>query len=293
MKIEIRNLVKKYGDKTALAGINMELEAGIYGLLGPNGAGKSTLISILVGNLTPTEGQALYGGTETGRLGKTYRKVLGYMPQQQTIYPMFSGWEFLSYMAVLKEIPKKDVRECVEQAAAMVNLSGELDKRLGAYSGGMRQRILLAAAILNKPSVLILDEPTAGLDPRERIRIRNLISTIAVDRIVLIATHVVQDIECISKQVIMMDGGKIIRKDTIARLTDEVRPFVYEISVNLSELSDIERKYRVSSILSDGDMAQVRLLSEYRPQGFPCRNVMPALEDVYLYHFGGMEEEFR
>lgn len=245
MKIEIKQLVKKYGRKEALAGVSMELSQGIYGLLGPNGAGKSTLINILVGNLAPTDGEVLCNGTKIEQMGKEYRRILGYMPQQQTIYPSFSGREFLNYMAVLKEVPKEQICERIEQVAAMVNLLEELEKRLGAYSGGMKQRILLAAAILNDPAILILDEPTAGLDPRERIRIRNLISKLAADKIVLIATHVVQDIEGISKEIILMNQGNIIRKDTIANLTE----------------------------------------------GISSEHVMAGLEEVYLYYFGGDEEE--
>lgn len=291
MKIEIKHLIKKYGTKKALDGVDMELSQGIYGLLGPNGAGKSTLINILVGNLSPTAGEVLCGGKRINDMGRAYRRLLGYMPQQQTLYPFFSGREFLNYMAVLKEVPKEFIRERVEEVAAMVNLSDELEKRLLAYSGGMKQRILLAAAVLGDPAILILDEPTAGLDPRERIRIRNLISTIAADKIVLIATHVVQDIECISKEVILMDHGKVIRKNTIAHLTEEVRPFVYAVHAPQEMIADMEKKYRVSSILSDGQMAQIRLLSEQRPEGLSCEVVMPGLEDVYLYHFGRTEEE--
>jgi ABC-type multidrug transport system ATPase subunit len=155
----------------------------------------------------------------------------------------------------------------------------------------MKQRILLAGAILNDPTFLILDEPTAGLDPRERIRIRNLISSIAANKIVLIATHVVQDIECISNQVILMDRGNVVRKDTIAHLTGEVKPFVYEICVPQESIPDIEYRYKVSSILSDGNMAQIRLISKHDPTELSSQRVLPSLEDVYLYHFGEMENE--
>lgn len=291
MKIEIHNLSKKYtlrahkDEKIALNSLSMTLEEGIYGLLGPNGAGKSTLMNILVGNLSQSDGAVYCNGEDIRRMGKTYRRMLGYMPQQQTIYPSFTGWEFLSYMAVLKEVPKKEIRERVVWAAQQVNLQDELFKKLHAYSGGMKQRILLAGAILNNPRILILDEPTAGLDPRERIRIRNLISSLSSDKIVIIATHVVSDVEYISKEVILLSHGNMLRKDCICVLTDEVRPYVYELEADVSDISKIEQQYRVSNILSDGHKARMRVIAAKRPGGYLCSYAMPTLEDVYLYHF--------
>ncbi len=291
MKLEICNLSKKYafrarkGEKIALNSLSMTLEEGIYGLLGPNGAGKSTLINILAGNLSQSDGAVYWDGEDIRKMGKSYRRLLGFMPQQQTIYPSFTGWEFLSYMAVLKEVPKKEIRRRVEWAAQQVNLQDELSKKLHAYSGGMKQRVLLAGAILNNPGFLILDEPTAGLDPRERIRIRNLISSLSSDRIVMIATHVVSDVEYISREVVLMSQGNMIRKDRINVLTDEVRPYVYELETDAADISIIEQQYRVSNILSDGYKAKVRVIAESRPEGYPYVSAMPTLEDVYLYHF--------
>ena len=237
MKIKIDNISKRYGDKLALDQFSISLDTGIYGLIGPNGAGKSTLMNILVGNLEQNEGTILYEGKDIRKMGKTYRRLLGYMPQQQKLYPMFNGLEFLTYMAVLKELPKDEIRDRIIWAANQVNLQDELGKKLSAYSGGMKQRILLAAAVLNEPMFLILDEPTAGLDPRERIRIRNLISSISANRIVLIATHVVSDVECISKEIILMKQGKLLRKDSITNLTNEIRPYIYEITAKTEEIS--------------------------------------------------------
>lgn len=274
----------------ALNGLDMVLEDGIYGLLGPNGAGKSTLMNILVGNLSPSQGMVCCEGEEIRSMGKKYRRLLGYMPQQQTIYPSFTGWEFLSYMAVLKEVPKKEVRERVCWAAQQVNLQDELRKKLHAYSGGMKQRILLAGAILNHPKLLILDEPTAGLDPRERIRIRNLISSISSDKIVLIATHVVSDVEYISKEVILLSGGNMLRKGCVSTLVDEVRPYVYELEIDVDHLSQIEKRYRVSNILSDGRKARMRVLAKDGMENYRCTHAMPTLEDVYLYHFSSLAE---
>lgn len=291
MILEIRNLSKKYtfwarkNEKMALNNLNMTLEEGVYGLLGPNGAGKSTLMNILAGNLSQTDGAVYCDGEEIRGMGKAYRRLLGFMPQQQTIYPSFTGWEFLSYMAVLKEIPKKEIHKRVEWAAGQVNLQEQLSKKLYAYSGGMKQRILLAGAILNDPELLILDEPTAGLDPRERIRLRNLISSLSSGRIVLIATHVVSDVEHISKEVVLLSQGNMLRKSRISTLTDEIRPYVYELEADMADLPTIEQQYRVSNILSDGNKARVRVIAENPPGNTPCSPAMPTLEDVYLYHF--------
>lgn len=289
MKIEICGLSKHYGKKQALDRLDMNLEDGIYGLLGPNGAGKSTLINILVGNLLQSEGKVLCDGRDIRKLGKSYRRLLGYMPQQQVVYPSFTGWEFLNYMAVLKEIPGSEIRERVLWAARQVNLQNELGKKLHAYSGGMKQRILLAGAILNNPRFLILDEPTAGLDPRERIRIRNLISSLSSDKIVIIATHVVSDVEHISREVILLSQGSVLRKNRIQPLTEEIRSHVYELEIPAEEISQVESNYRVSNILSDGCRAKVRILAEKDPVEYNWVYAMPTLEDVYLYHFSDMD----
>lgn len=289
MKIDICDLSKLYGEKKALNRLNMSLEEGIYGLLGPNGAGKSTLMNIMVGNLSQSNGSILCDGEDIRQMGKAYRRLLGYMPQQQTIYPSFSGWEFLSYMAVLKEVPKKEIRERVLWAAAQVNLQDELSKKLHAYSGGMKQRILLAGAILNHPRLLILDEPTAGLDPRERIRIRNLISSLSSDKIVIIATHVVSDVEYISREIVLLSQGEMLRKDKICTLTDEICPYVYELTIPAEEIPDVEKIYRVSNILSDGHTAKMKIIAKEKPEGYSCISAMPTLEDVYLYHFSDLQ----
>lgn len=242
MVLEIRSITKKYSAKTVLDKVSLKLEPGIYGLLGQNGAGKSTLMNIIVGILSPTSGQVVYDGQEISALGRGYRKILGYMPQQQSVCPNLSGAEFLAYMSALKDIPKKERKERISWAAEQVNMQNELGKRLDAYSGGMKQRILLASALLNDPDVLVLDEPTAGLDPKERIRIRNLISKISENKIVLIATHVVSDIELISRMVILLKGGKVLRNDTISKLTDEISPSVSEVVCDMDEIMRLEEK---------------------------------------------------
>ena len=210
--------------KQALAGVSLTLGPGLYGLLGPNGAGKSTLIHIITGGMPADEGRVLWCGREIHALGIRYRRVLGYMPQQQGLYDSYTGRRFLAYMAALKEIPRAAVPEEVARVAAAVNLADELDKRLSAYSGGMKQRLLLASALLGDPKLLILDEPTAGLDPKERVRLRELLADMAADRIILVATHVVSDVETVATQVILLRAGKIVDAAPVPALIEQYAP---------------------------------------------------------------------
>lgn len=222
--LEINNISKSYKNKKVLNSISMSLENGLYGLLGPNGAGKSTLMNIVTDNLLPDRGSVSWNGRQIGKLGKSYRQILGFTPQQQGLYDGFSGRRFLSYLCALKNIPKPKLVSEIERAASAVNLTDELDKRLGAYSGGMKQRILIAQAILGEPELIILDEPTAGLDPKERVRIRNLIRNLAETKIVLIATHVVSDIENIADEVIILKAGDLVAKSAPRLLIEAYAP---------------------------------------------------------------------
>ena len=208
--------------KKALAGVSLTLGPGLYGLLGPNGAGKSTLIGIITGTLAADSGEVLWCGRPAR--GIRFRRVLGYMPQQQGLYDSYTGRRFLAYMAALKELPRKAVPAEVDRVAAAVNLSAELDKRLSAYSGGMKQRLLLASALLGDPKLLILDEPTAGLDPKERVRLRELLAAMAADRIILVATHVVSDVETVATEVILLRAGQIVDSRAGAGPRRQVRP---------------------------------------------------------------------
>lgn len=208
--------------KQALAGVSLTLGPGLYGLLGPNGAGKSTLIGIITGGLAADSGEVLWCGRPAR--GIAFRRVLGYMPQQQGLYDSYTGRRFLAYMAALKEIPRKTVASEVARVAAAVNLTAELDKRLSAYSGGMKQRLLLASALLGDPKLLILDEPTAGLDPKERVRLRELLADMAKDRIILVATHVVSDVETVATKVILLRAGKIVDAAPVPELIAKYAP---------------------------------------------------------------------
>ena len=215
----------KYGTpavKKALSGVSLTLGPGLYGLLGPNGAGKSTLIHIITGSLAPTSGEVLWCGGPAR--GIAFRRVLGYMPQQQGLYDSYTGRRFLAYMAALKEIPRAQVPAEVARTAAAVNLSEELDKRLSAYSGGMKQRLLLASALLGDPKLLILDEPTAGLDPKERVRLRKLLAGMAQERIILVATHVVSDVETVANGIVLLQSGKIVDFAPVQTLVAKYAP---------------------------------------------------------------------
>lgn len=282
MEVCFEDVTKDYKTQRAVEGLNMTLEEGVYGLLGPNGAGKSTLMKMLVCSLKPTKGIITCNGEDIQKNGRRYLAKIGYMPQQQEMYPYFTGRYFLSYMAALKGLTGKEVPDMIEELGSMVNLQEVLDRRIGSYSGGMRQRLLIAQALLGDPDLLILDEPTAGLDPKERIRIRNLISEHARGKIVLIATHVVQDIEFIADEIIMMKQGVMVTKGKPENLLENIRGKVYEISISLEEVNSLLSKYRVSAVVRDGNRVRIRFLAESDvPEG--ARQMEPDMEDYYLY----------
>ncbi len=216
--LEISQITKRYKDKLALDQVSLALEPGVYGLLGPNGAGKSTLMNIISGNLRPTGGQVRWEGKEIKALGAAYRSLLGYAPQQQGMYEHFSGMRFLSYMAALKGIPGKEQPAELERVLRFVNLWDERKRPVSAYSGGMKQRVLIAQAVLGNPRCVILDEPTAGLDPRERVRIREQIRALSGDRIILVSTHVVSDIEPIAAEILLLKAGRLVDRGSVEAL---------------------------------------------------------------------------
>lgn len=222
--LEIRNLSKSYGKKVALNNINLKFDNGLYGLLGPNGAGKSTLMNIITDNLKADNGEILWNGIDYQILGVKYREILGYMPQQQGLYNGFTGKRFLNYIAVLKDIPKKEILLQIEESAKKVNLQNELDKKINMYSGGMKQRLLIASCILGNPKLIIFDEPTAGLDPKERVRVKKLMQELSSKSIVIIATHIVPDIENIAKEIVILKEGVLIEKNTPEKLIEKYAP---------------------------------------------------------------------
>lgn len=286
MELKIDHLTMNYGEKQALKGVSFSLTSGVYGLLGPNGAGKSTLMNILVGNLRATGGSITMDNKDVFAMGQEYRKMLGYMPQQQILYPSFTAVRFLSYMAALKGMSKERAKQRIEKVLEQVSLLEAAGKRIKTFSGGMKQRLLIAQAVLDEPEILILDEPTAGLDPRQRVAIRNLIAQLAMDKIVIIATHVVSDVEFISKELILLQDGFILKKDTREHLTNELKGNVFELETALEQLPDISRQYQIGNIVGESERVFVRIVGKPDTERYACRMVRPNLEDVYLYYFG-------
>ena len=262
MQLELIDLTKRYGDFVALDHLNITFTAGIYGILGANGAGKSTMMNLLTDNISRSNGKILYDGTDILKLGKDFRKILGYMPQQQGFYEHMTAQTFLYYMADLKGIPKRQAAQEIDDLLDATNLSDVRHKKLGGYSGGMKQRVLLAQALLGDPKVVILDEPTAGLDPKERIRIRNFISAMSRNRIILLATHIVSDIESISDQILMMKKGQMVGMGTPGELIESVADKVKEMSCSPEELDRVQEQYKVGNIFQRHGETWVRIIGD-------------------------------
>ncbi|MBQ8966962.1 ABC transporter ATP-binding protein [Ruminococcus sp.] len=283
--LSLYKITKQYGAFTALNDFTYDFTPGVYGLLGPNGAGKSTLMNIITDNLKPTSGTVKFDGMNTSDMDEDFRKILGFMPQQQGLYPNFTLERFLYYMAALKGMKKREAKEDIERLIGLVNLDSARSKRLGGFSGGMKQRALIAQAMLADPKIIILDEPTAGLDPKERIRIRNLIAEIAFEKIVIIATHVVSDIEFIAKEVLLLKQGEIIGAGKPHELCDKISGNVFNITASETQLSEISDKYKVGNISKDEQHIFVRVISDNAPKGYEYEVCKPDLEDLYLYYF--------
>ena len=286
MELCLSGIKKSYnnGKTYAVDGVTATFTPGVYGLLGPNGAGKSTLMNIITQNLKTNSGTVTLDGVPIDHMGADYRSLLGYMPQQQTLYDDFTGERFLWYMAALKGLDKKQAKEAVSRTLDVVNLREERYKKLKSYSGGMKQRVLIAQALLTDPKLLIMDEPTAGLDPKERIRIRNFISEVSKDKIVLLSTHVVSDVEFISKEILVMRSGQIRARGTPQSLLDGINGRVFEVLVTSEEQAAYEGAgYKLSNIMLTQDRICLRIVSDIRPQIGQVRTVYPNLEDVYLY----------
>lgn len=285
MKLEIRHVTKRYRDKMAAADVSLTLTAGVWGLLGANGAGKTTLMRMLAGILRPTEGQILCDGVEIGALGAAYREKLGYLPQEFGFYPEFTVQGYLEYMAALKGLPRAEAARQIDALLERVSLAEVRRKKIVKLSGGMKRRVGIAQALLNDPEILILDEPTAGLDPGERVRFRNLLSEFAQDRIVLISTHIVSDVEYIAAENAVMKDGKIIAVDTTEGLVQQIEGKVWQGSAPAEELPRWEHRLQVVNLRNEPDgTVTLRYLAEapQLPGSIPAR---PKLEDLYLWLF--------
>lgn len=282
--LELKNISKKYGRVTALKSINITVGSGIYALLGPNGSGKSTLMNIIAGILPPSGGDILYNGKSVHSLGAAYRETVGYMPQYPGMYPSFTARDFLLYMSELKGLPRGNEGE-VDRILRRVELDDCADRRISALSGGMKQRLSLAQAVLGSPGSIILDEPTAGLDPKQRIAVRNFIAETASDRTVLWATHIVSDIEGIAREAVILKQGEVMDIAAPEALIQKMNGKVWGVHVDHAAAESFRKKYRICSTVPEADGLTLRLLSDTPP----CEGAVPlapTLEDHYLYIFG-------
>ena len=278
----VNNVSKSYGKFLVLKGINIEFANGVYGLLSPNGAGKTTLIKMLTTLIFPDEGEILYDGTEISAMGDDYRDILGYLPQEFGYYKDYSPKRFLRYLSALKGIDRKKAEKKIEQLLKLVGLENVANKKMRKFSGGMIQRVGIAQAMLNDPKILILDEPTAGLDPKERVRFRNLLAELSRERIVILSTHIVSDIESIANEIIMIKDKKILYKDTLKNICKILEEMVYETKVEFDEVPSFRNKYFSLSEKQEDDKMKVRFISEDRPEN-SWDSVNPSIEDVFLY----------
>lgn len=311
-RLELTGLEKTYGskkqEKRAVQNLTADFAHGVYGLLGENGAGKTTLMRMIVGILKPTKGQITCDGIPIGQLGGAYRNLLGYLPQDFGYYKDFSAVRFLNYIAALKAIEPNAAKERIEQLLETVGLAEERNKKLKTFSGGMLRRIGIAQALLNEPKILILDEPTAGLDPKERVRFRNIISALGKDRIVILSTHIVSDVEYIADQIMIMKQGRLIQAGTPAQILAPVAGCVWNCIVSVKMADELNAVYAVSNLRSyngsyiensykngsgehdavngknQGEQVELRIVSKEKPHPDAVA-VEPVLEDAYLYYY--------
>jgi ABC-2 type transport system ATP-binding protein len=282
LKLTIDHVSKRYGSNTlALQDFSLELGSGILGLLGPNGAGKTTLMSILATITKPTGGTIRWNGTDLAADPNAIRSVLGYLPQDFGVYPNLNAVEFLEYLAAVKGLDAASARRRIDELLDLVNLTDVRKRPLGGYSGGMRQRIGIAQALLNDPKLLIVDEPTAGLDPEERVRFRNLLSDLSGDRIVILSTHIVSDVEATATDIALISQGRLVAHAAPEGLLRAVEGKVWEWVIPSSELNAARQRYLVSNTTRRSDGVHVRLLASQPPAG--TMQVVPTLEDAYLF----------
>lgn len=285
MELKIIDLTKEFGNFTAVNHLNITMNNGVYGLLGVNGAGKTTLMRMLCTLLRPTGGKVTCNGKEIFAMDGEYRKLLGYLPQDFGFYPEFTVQDYLLYVATIKGIRPAVAKKRVKELTAKVGLEKAAHKKMKKLSGGMKRRAGIAQAMLNNPKILILDEPTAGLDPNERIRFRNLISELAEERLVLLSTHIVSDVEYIANEILLMKDGELVRRGTAGELIGSMREQVWKCCVEKKEVKHFMKKYKISNVKSDSHGVELRVISREKPD----QNAVleeANLEDVFLYYFG-------
>ena len=282
MKLTINNVSKKYSNKVlGLNKFSLELEPGILGLLGPNGAGKSTLMNILATITRPTEGQVLWNGVDIVKKPDELRRVLGYLPQSFGVYPNLSAQEFLEYMAAVKGLDSRSARHRIDELLQLVNLTEARKRPLGGYSGGMRQRVGIAQALLNDPQLLIVDEPTVGLDPEERVRFRDLIADLSGERIVILSTHIVSDVEATATRIVISNHGRKVADTSPENFLRMVDGKVWEWLIPSAELMHVKKQHLTSGALRRPDGVQLRVIADAAP-AMDARRVTPTFEDAYL-----------
>jgi len=286
MELKLDRVTKNYGSKIACDRLSATLGKGVYGLLGANGAGKTTLMRMMCGILNPTSGSIVYDGIDVS--SEEYRDILGYLPQDFGYYPEFTAQDFMMYIAALKGLTKSRAKIKTDELLETVNLKNEAKKKIKTFSGGMKQRLGIAQALLNDPKILILDEPTAGLDPKERVKFRNIISRLGADRIILLSTHIVSDVEHIANTIMVMKNGQLIHEGSLDEIISVIKGKVWECTVTQKTADELTVKYPIINTRNEGDNVFLRLVCNEKP----CDNAENAdatLEDLYLYYFS--EEE--
>lgn len=284
MELKVTNLTKKFQNAAAVDHISLSMGNGVYGLLGCNGAGKTTFMRMLCTLIRPTSGRITWEGRDIFEMEGEYRRLLGYLPQEFGFYPEFTVQDYLMYIASIKGIRPGAAKKRSIQMLKQVGLAGESNKKMKKLSGGMKRRAGIAQAMLNDPKILILDEPTAGLDPRERIRFRNLVSELARDRLVLLSTHIVSDVEYIANEILLMKDGRIVHAGTREEILGTAPVRVWSLTVNADEVKNWQR-YKVSNMKTVPGGVELRVLSEEPPTDCAAEEEL-TLEDVFLYYFG-------
>ena len=290
MELKLTHVTKQYGTKTAVDHINMTLREGIYGLLGANGAGKTSLMRLVCLIQKRSGGEITLDGREIQEMGEEYRSLLGYLPQNFGYYPEFTAQKFLLYMSALKGLNKHAAKRRIEELLDVTGLTDDRNRKIKTFSGGMKRRLGIAQAMLNNPKILILDEPTAGLDPKERVHFRNLISSFSKDKIVLLSTHIVSDIEYIADEILVMKQGKLIRCGKPQTLLKDLEGKVWECLVPFEAVAEMERHFTVGNLKNEEQGCLLRIVSDICPV-IGAKEAQPSLEDIYLYDFQREEDK--